>query len=554
MTLRRAALAAALVVYLALALYQLGLPGLHYDEAREAGLNAMELLTGAPVTAFRGAGIPWDGRTLPLMVQDYIGALNVYLALPLLALTGVGVPNLRILPVLAGLLGLLLLERALSEWWAFSHPATRVGTRTPLTLAGILAVTLLAVSPSYIFWARQGVFVTNLMLPFVFLCLWQGVRWLRTGQPSALALSALGGGLALYAKLSAYWVVVPFVVLAGIWTLSRRAAAPRARAPAPPLTWGTAALALAAFLLPLLPLIAFNLQTGGTLTSITGNLGRSYYGVDNANLAANLPVRWSQVLQVLRGDQFWYLGAIYANAFAPLLAGLAIAAGLWRNWRTVLPPLLLTAAVFAASLFTVSDLFVTHYVLLQPMLVATAALGLAVWWGDSPPRAAPRPSAQQPARAVVGAAVAAWLLLDLASSVRYHYTLSVSGGLADHSDASYHLAYYLQYNGMGSPLALDWGIDAPVRYLTNGAVTPIEIFGYSSPSAPDAEFGDRLAPFLGNPDNRYLLRAPSATVFAGRREAFLQAAAERGQPAALEQQFAQRDGAPLFEIWRVGAP
>ena len=102
MTLRRAWLVAALVLYLTLACYQLGLPGLHYDEAKEAGLNAMELLTGAPVTAFRGAGIPWDGRTLPLMVQDYIGALNVYLALPLLALTGIGVPNLRLLPVLTG--------------------------------------------------------------------------------------------------------------------------------------------------------------------------------------------------------------------------------------------------------------------------------------------------------------------------------------------------------------------------------------------------------------------------------------------------------------------
>ena len=120
MTLRRAWLVAALLLYLALACYQLGLPGLHYDEAKEAGLNAMELLTGAPVTAFRGAGIPWDGRTLPLMVQDYIGALNVYLAVPLLALTGIGVPNLRLLPVLTGLVALLLIERAVSEWSAYT--------------------------------------------------------------------------------------------------------------------------------------------------------------------------------------------------------------------------------------------------------------------------------------------------------------------------------------------------------------------------------------------------------------------------------------------------
>ncbi|MCB0152093.1 MAG: hypothetical protein KDE01_31110, partial [Caldilineaceae bacterium] len=78
-----------------------------------------------------------------------------------------------------------------------------------------------------------------------------------------------------------------------------------------------------------------------------------------------------------------------------------------------------------------------------------------------------------------------------------------------------HLAYHLRYNGMGAPLALDWGIDAPVRYLSQGAVTPIEIFGYASPAAPDDGFAGRLAPFLENPDNVYLLHSEGATVFAG---------------------------------------
>jgi hypothetical protein len=82
-------------------------------------------------------------------------------------------------------------------------------------------------------------------------------------------------------------------------------------------------------------------------------------------------------------------------------------------------------------------------------------------------------------------------------------------------------------------------------------VTPIEIFGYASPAAPDADFAARLAPFLENPANTYLLRAPDATVFQGRREAFLAAAAAAGRTPVLEQQFTQRDGAPLYEIWRV---
>jgi hypothetical protein len=239
---------------------------------------------------------------------------------------------------------------------------------------------------------------------------------------------------------------------------------------------------------------------------------------------------------------------VAAHALVSWLALLLVTGGLWANWRTVAPPLLLAGPAFAASLFTVSDLFVTHYALLQPVLVATVAVAAAALL-ERAGRLATTPGLAL--RWTVVGLLVLWLALDLANVVRYHAALGRSGGLADHSDASYHLAYHLRYNGMGAPIALDWGMDAPVRYLTNGTVTPIEIFGYASPAAPDDQFLARLAPFLANPDNRYLLHAPAATVFAGRREAFLAAVAALSGRAILEQQFAQRDGAPLYEIWRV---
>jgi hypothetical protein len=147
--------------------------------------------------------------------------------------------------------------------------------------------------------------------------------------------------------------------------------------------------------------------------------------------------------------------------------------------------------------------------------------------------------------------VAVWVVLDLRPTLLYHQALGRSGGLADHSDATYHLAYHLRYNGLSAPIALDWGMDAPVRYLSENSVRPIEIFGYESPTAPDENFVGRLDSFLGNPDNVYLLHAPGQTVFAGRREAFMAAVAEQGLNATLEQSFTQRDGTPLFELWRV---
>ena len=540
----------AALVYLLLAGYQLGLPGLHYDEAKEAGVNAMELLTGAPVTAFREATVTLLGQALPLMVQDYIGALNVYLALPFLALTGIGVPNLRFLPLFLGLLALIAVERALSEWVALSR-----GQSAPpsISLAGLCAVTLLAASPSFVFWNRQGIFVTNATLPCTFAAIWLGLGWLRTGSRRRLMGAAFAGGLALYAKLLAIWLLGPFALLvAGCWLGQRwrkgQSGQPIA-IPLPPVTLRLLLGATVAAAIPLIPLLLFNQQTGGTFASVTGNLTQSYYGIDNSAIFANLPVRLGQIISVLRGDHLWYLGGIQANHLAPWLAVIPFVSLLGQRGRRylLLPGLFLLLAVLA-SLFTVSDLFITHYALLHPLLAAVISLALAglyeqveQWKGRW----------KGPALLLPVALLSLWLGGDLSASLAYHQDLTRSGGLADHSDASYDLAYHLRYNGLGAPIALDWGLDAPVRYLSEGRVTPIELFGYTSLTEPDGAFAQRLDPFLDNPDNVYLLHAPGQEVFAGRREAFFAQAKGHRRTAILERTFAQRDGVGLVELWRL---
>ncbi len=550
-------LGAILLLYLSLTGYQLGLPGLHYDEAREAGVNAMEIVTGAPVTLFRNTGLTLFGRSWPLMVQDYIGALNVYLALPLLWFTGIGVPNLRIVAILTGAVTLLLVERTVTEWLAFVAQSTGspLLAKLPLTRIGLIAITLLAASPSFVFWSRQGLFVTNLTEPLVFACLWQGLRWLRTGRAWPLLAAALWGGLSLYAKLLAIWIIGPFVLLAGGWWLWRGRVSNRLSI-SMPLFFATLLL----FLFPLAPLLWFNIESSGTMRAVTANLSTSYYGVNNLAIWPNLWIRLTEAWQMIVGDQFWYLGGLYSNPLAGWATVLLLAASVLligcgrRSERTLLlGPLLLLLLTFLASLFTLSDLFVTHYALLQPLAIAVTTMALHACFFR--PVASVLPFVQQrwghfwPKFGYL--LVLLWLLCDITASVRYHRALSQSGGLADHSDASYHLAYYLQYNGLGAPIALDWGLDASVRYLSQGTVTPIELFGYTSPQEPDAQFADRLRPFLANPTNIYLFHAPGATVFQGRRAIFDQLVAEQQQAALLEVSFTQRDGTPLYELWRV---
>ena len=590
--LRRMALLLAVLLYLALTLAQLSLPGLHYDEAKEAGLNAMEMLQRQDVHAFRAAGLQIGPVFLPLMVQDYIGALNVYLALPLLALFGVTVPALRLVGVLCGI-------GTIAMVWALGNDLSSVARRAPNHTkdgvgdeerettgcaeapgwTGAIAALLLAASPAFVFWSRQGIFVTNVVVTLAVATVWAGLRWLRSGRPRALYLMAVLAGLGLWAKLLFVWVLGAMVGVALVgWLLSRlgwvdlglrvlkRPARHKLR---------TLLIAFALFLAALSPLLLFNQQTAGTFRSVFGNLGQSYYGVQNAAFLDNLSERLVQIGTLLRGDFLWYLGGPFANDWAFWLAAgifvLALAGAVMETragrTRAMLPVLLLgllfVILMVVQSSFTVSGLFVTHYAIIQPFIVLLVALAANCGWqiANSRWRAA---RANVPDRtstghrglwAVVTVAIAAalslWFAADLHTTIRYHRTLAENGGHVAHSDAIDRLAGWLDERKVKQPIALDWGIDAPVRYLTGNRVEPLEIFGYDRLDAPDPGFEQRAAQFLPDLTRFYVARMPENTVFAGRREALQAAAAAKGLELTVVEAFYDRSGKTMFVVLRA---
>lgn len=591
--LKRTALLVAVLLYLTLCLAQLSLPGLHYDEAKEAGINAMEMLQRQDVHAFRSAGLQIGPLFLPLMVQDYIGALNVYLALPLLALFGVTVPALRLVGVLCGI-GTIVMA------WALGNNLSAVARQTPGATGseggrerdtqipeqasgwtGAVAALLLAASPAFVFWSRQGIFVTNVVVTLAVATAWAGLCWLRTGRTRALYLMAVLAGLGLWAKLLFVWVLGALVGVALVgWLLSRwgridfglqvlkRPARHRLR---------TLLIASALFLAALSPLLLFNLQTAGTFRSVFGNLGQSYYGVQNAAFLDNLSERLGQIATLLRGDFLWYLGGPFANSWAlwlvALILGLALAGALTEmragRTRTMLPVLLLALLfvllLVVQSSFTVSGLFITHYAIIQPFVVLLAALAADCGWQIANGRwRAARASA--PARTSTGrggiwtalmvslvAALVLWFAADLQTTIRYHRALAASGGHVTHSDAIDRLAGWLDEQEVKQPVALDWGIDAPVRFLTENRVEPLEIFGYDRLDAPDSGFEQRAAQFLPDLSRYYIARMPENTVFAGRREALQAAAAAKGLELTVVEAFYDRSGKTMFVVLRAEA-
>lgn len=514
-------------LYLALALYQIHLPGLHYDEAREAGVPAMQLLLGQPLDAFRGSALRVGGRAWPLMVQDYIGALNAYLLIPFLAVGGVRVESLRLLPVLCGLVTLLavwdLARRAYSE------------------RAAAWAALLLAVQPAFVFWNRQGIYVTSITATFFALALWGGWRWLQEGRRRWWVLVALACGLGLWAKLLFLWALGAML---GTWALLAWGGWGRTLPRRDPLGLLLGGLA---FFVPLVPLALFNWQTSGTLLTVVRNLGRSYYGVDNLAFGQNLVARLRQVWDVLAGTPFWYLGGTFGNPWWPAALALGAAASLalafWRRnlpARRLLFPYLALGLVVVQSCFTVSALWHSHFALALPL----PALALA-----STLDALARAGREKKAPVVLAAlAVASLVLGDLAVDVRYHQALARTGGLGGHTEAVYALAERLDAAPHPQPLALDWGIAAPVEFLTEGRVRPLEVFGYESLERPDEGFQERLRGLLREPGRYHLFHAPEETVYRGRLEAYQALLEEEGLRGQVVATVHDRSGRLIFVV------
>ena len=534
-----------LAFYLALTLYQIDLPGPNYDEAVEAK-PAVQFLQNLPVEAHRNVVIHIGHKALPLMIVDYVGALNAWVLIPLFKTLGISVATMRFWPILVGAI-ILWLTWMLGSWL--------FGRR-----GGLMAATLLAVQPSFIFFARQGIYVTNTTIALM-LGLWLVlILFFTSGRASWLWLAGFMAGLGLWAKFIMLWPLLATAILLPLVWLSRDALdlhpAPdvRPRLLLRPHYW---APALLAFLLGLSPFILFNLRTGATIHHFLGTLHRSYYGVENSAYQPNLLERWGQMKDFLRGDHFWYLGGNFADVLAwPafLLAILFILLVLmvrWRQPRTralALRGIFLLAfcfLIFLQTPLTPTALWYTHLAMFSPILALIIAGGcdllFRIWphpWGTL----------------AAGIFVTVMALSGLRADVQYHQALTVSGGYAAHSDAVYRLNDELLARGITSPYALDWGFDAPLILTSQGRINPIEIFGYEPYDHPDPGFADRVRPMLRDPNAYFLVHAPNRTHFPGRREALQAVAQEMGIPLETIAIIRERSGAPHTEIWHPVVP
>jgi hypothetical protein len=121
-----------------------------------------------------------------------------------------------------------------------------------------------------------------------------------------------------------------------------------------------------------------------------------------------------------------------------------------------------------------------------------------------------------------------------------------TGGLSFHSSAIYDLSRFLDGRDE-HVVALDWGIAATVRYLTDERVVVEEFYSYEQVAPPS--FGEALRERFGR-EELYIIHAEHQEAFQ-RRAAFLQAVADAGLRAEQLNVSVRADGWPMLEVWRV---
>ncbi len=534
--------ALALMAFFYLAATNVTLPGLYYDEALDV-VPTMQMVLGQPVEVWTGGGISLGGRTFPTMISSYVGTVNTYLMLPFFYFLGVNVSSLRLMPIVFGGLTLILC-------YAFAKDFLN-------RRAAAITVLLLAVHPSFVFWSRQGIYVTSVMTCMAAGSLFCLLRWHRGGRDRYLYAGAFLLGLGLSAKLLFLWFIVALAVSYCIIQLSsRRSLLPRAivlKTLAFDMGARQWALSVLSFCAGAGGLLWYNLKTQGTLQVLAINLITTDQGVNNLDFFANLLTQVGAFLDLIRGSWFGFYGRSFGNPFYPVMfcvsvVGLAVLIIFFRGpigaYKTKAVFLLsMLVLILIQSCFTVSGLGATHLLIMLPLPQLIIALSVEMLYQVS--------SSKVLLSALTAVVVLSLIPQDVWVDLRYHQAVQSSGGLGRFSDAIYRLAEYLEEHHITSPVAVDWGFKNNIQILTQGTVTPVEVFQYGSD--PDEDFSREVSKYFSDPSNLYLFHSARFAAFR-RYEAFETVVRQADKAIQLERTFYQQDGTPVYYAYRVTTP
>ncbi len=487
------------------------------------------------------ASIRIGHSTLPLMLMSYVGALKSWIYRPILKWFHPGVWTLREPMLVAGALSL----------WLFYLLLRRIsGERAAIIGCALLAADSLYLLTSCFDWGPVA--LQHLLLIGGALLL---VRFCQEQREGSLTAGAFLLGLALWDKALATWMLsgMGIAALLLFWREIRGL-----------FTWRRAALAMAALLLGMLPLLTYNVRY--QWATFRGNFRRDFSELRGkrevllstfdgqglfgylAGEAGGTPLPHppsgafesaSARIAALTGDPEHSLG-LYAVLAAILLA--PFAGPVAR--RVVLFALIAMIVAWTQMAITAgAGGSVHHAILLWPLpqlIVAVSLAGASQQFGKA-------------GTPMIWAAVGVLVLSNVLVTNEYFTRMFRYGGSESWSDAIFPLNRYvvsLQPPPKSYVYCMDWGMMDGLRFLSGGKLPLAGSDDRFTKPDPTAEDRATAARIFSESGNLYIAHTKNREVFPDNPK-LLQRAAELGYRPTILTVIDDSFGRPTFEVYRL---
>jgi hypothetical protein len=541
----------AIVAFAVIASRAINSPGLYADEATQI-VPALSFLKGGLPAPVNGVGPTFSaggGHALHVMTSPYSGSVKSIVALPLAQFFHLTPATIRYFTILLAVIGLIVT-------YLFVRRLFRDAAVAALTLV------LLAVDPSFVFYSRNDfppIAISMLTKAFAG---WQLLRWWDTRDRRSLALAMFALGIGEWDKIYFVWVIVAAAI--ALAAVAGREIYAR-------LTRGDVFVGLGSFVVGCLPLIVYNLRSGlGSVDAVrhvtAGSAQVQAFPYDEARPGQGLAARFFNRLDVLdhllKGSSVSRsVGISFPHAFGVLpllfaLAAVVVAALLVKrrlsshDSRVAAFLLVFGLCLLAAAAATRNAFHSYHVILIYPL--PHVLLAFTIVLAARRLRAAAGSSVRR--RQAFAGATGALVLLPVALAAIITggmlHTFAATGGRGVWSDRIYQLERYV-FSARAPAVAVDWGFGQSLTALSQARI-PLtsEWLSLEQNTPPPARV---LAKLLPQPRTLYLLHAERATVQREARTRFFSAARQLHTTPTLVRRFADGDGRPLYEIYRLRA-
>ncbi len=520
----------AVLIFLLLSGWDISLPGLQYDECLGAA-PAVNFVTGRTETEpmqIDPSVIHIFGRPLPVMVMTYIGPVKTLLHIPVFFIGGISPPTVRLLPIIVVALSIIL---------------TFVITRTLFdTWSARVAVLLIAVDPSFVYYLTRDVGPAALQVFFKLLAFWLFIRWWQTNRSYYFALAMLSLGLGISHKVDFIWVIGGLIV--AVLPLLGKRMWQR-------INWKLALAGCAAFSVGSAPIIAFNIATGGyTFLPFLAKLSAET-SAGQITIGTSIAERFDQLIGLLNGE---LLTSLFSGLplfvkpitqIVPATLGLSALGILFfsfqkeraRSVRPLLGLWVYSIVVFSETLFSPTTLSAHHLLALYPGLhmIIAASIGMI------------RESSPLLRRFWIGRIfVASLFFASLAATLEIGTSLRSAGGTGYWSDAINDLNRYLKERN-APVVAMEWGFTNNLIVLSKGELKIHRAYkdAWKEPLTAKA-----ITPYL-DPASLFLFYAPTSQNGPSHFSALEQASAEHGFELVQERSFVERTGREVYTLYRL---